>query len=145
MARTGSRWRGLTRLEQVDPFTGSELRAILTAVSDRNPDFGTLLRLWAQSGMRAGEVSGLQWQDLDRERGTALVRRTWSRQRLGPTKTGLEREVSILHPVAEDTTDWQPGATAGARSVVAGLGQLKVQPLDDPEAFVFGRGRVPLS
>ena len=127
------------------PFTGAELRAILTSAHGLDPDMATMLRLWAQSGMRAGEVAGLQWQDLDLERGTALVRRTWSRQRLGPTKTGHERSVSILHPVAEATADWRPGVIERARSVVAGLRALTVRPLDDPEAFVFGRGRVALS
>ncbi len=138
-------WRGLPRMNQVDPFSGAELRAILAAAQGRDPDLATMLRLWAQSGMRAGEVSGLQWHDVDLERGTALVRRTWSRQRLGPTKTGHERKVSILHPVADETSDWRPGVTKGATSVIAGLHHLTVRPLDDPEAFVFGGGRVPLS
>ena len=53
--------------------------------------------------MRAGEVCGLQWRDLDLDRGSALVQRTWSRQRLGPTKTGHVRGVSILHPIAVQT------------------------------------------
>jgi len=77
-------WRGQPHIENVDPFTPEELRAILHAAP---PAFATLVRLWAQAGMRAGEVCGLQWQDVDVEAGTALVRRTWSRQRLGPTKT----------------------------------------------------------
>jgi integrase len=98
-----------------------------------------------QSGMRAGEVCGLQWQDLDLQGGTALVRRTWSRQRLGPTKTGHERSVSILHPVANDTLEWRPGTTETARSVVVGVRRLTVRPMGAPEAFVFGRGRIPLS
>ena len=135
----------MPRMENVDPFTGAELRAMLGAAHERDADLATLLRLWAQSGMRAGEVCGLQWQDLDLSAGTALVRRTWSRQRLGPTKTGHERTVSILHPVADQTSDWRPGATEGARAVVASIRQLTVRPLDDPGAFVFGRGRVPLS
>lgn len=103
-----------------------------------------MLRLWAKCGMRAGEVCGLQWHDLDVDRGEVRVRRTWSRQQLGPTKTGRERNISILHPVADQTTEWRPGATVEARSVIAGLRQLKVRPLE-PEAFVFGRGTRPLS
>lgn len=138
-------WRGLPRMENVDPFTGVELRAILAAAHERDADLATLLRAWAQSGMRAGEVCGLQWQDLDLAAGTVLVRRTWSRQRLGPTKTGHERRVFILHPVADETAEWRPGATEASRSVVGRLRHLTVRPLDDPEAFVFGRGRVPLS
>jgi integrase len=139
-------WRGLPRNDEqnVDPFTGSELRAILSGARSIDPDFATLVGLWVQSGMRAGEVSGLQWQDLDLERGTALVRRTWSRERLGPTKTGRERVVSMLHPVVDETPDWRPGATSAARLLLAGLRHLKVRSLD-PEAFVFGRGDRPFS
>jgi integrase len=133
-------WRGQPHIEQVDPFTDAELRAILQAAP---PDFATLLRLWVQAGMRAGEVCGLQWQDVDLERGTALVRRSWSRQRLGPTKTGRERTVSILHPIADAIADWRPG-TGQARAVLSGLRGLKVQSLE-PSAFIFGRGTVPLS
>lgn len=61
-----------------------------------------------------------------------------------PTKTGHSRTVSLLHPVADDTTQWRPGATDGAQSVVAGLRGLTVQSLE-PEGFVFGRGTKPLS
>lgn len=138
-------WRGQTRIEQVDPFTVQEVRAILGAARDRDADFATMLRLWAQSGLRAGEVSGLQWQDLDLAQGTVLVRRTWSRQRLGPTKTGRDRHVSFLHPVTDETADWRPGTTPEARSAIAGLRTLRLRPLDRPEAFVFGGGQQALS
>ena len=74
-----------------------------------------------QSGLRAGEVTGLPQQDLDREAGTVKVRRPWTRGRLGPTKTCRERDVSILHPIADDTLEWRPGAADGARSVLHGL------------------------
>jgi integrase len=69
-------WRGMPQRENVDPFTGAELRAVPGVAVDRDADLATLLRVWAQSGMRAGEVCGLQWQDLDFVAGTALVRRT---------------------------------------------------------------------
>ncbi len=132
------------RIDQVDPFTGPEQRALLDAARAIDQDFAAMLRLWAQTGMRAGEVCGLQWQDVDLEVGTVLVQRTWSRQRLGPTKTGHARTVSLLHPVADDTLDWRPGTTDAARSVLAGLRGLTVRSLE-PEAFVFGRGSAPLS
>ena len=77
-------WRGAQRIDQVDPFSGPELRALLAAARRIDPDFAALLHVWAQSGMRAGEVCGLQWQDVDLETGTALVQRTWTRHRLGP-------------------------------------------------------------
>jgi integrase len=94
--------------------------------------------------MRAGEVDGLQWQDVDMATGLVKVRRTWSRQRLGPTKTGMERDVSVLHPIADDTQEWCPGLTEAARSALLGLRQLSVRSLQ-PEAFLFQRDGKPLS
>jgi integrase len=137
-------WRSTPRIEQVDPFTGRELRAILTAAERLDPAFSTMLRLWCQSGCRAGEAAGLQGQDVDLAAGTVKVRRTWSRQRLGPTKTRRERDVSIVHPIADDTPEWRPGATDGARSVLQGLRRLTVRSLE-PEAFVFQRNGRPWS
>ena len=129
--------------ENVDPFTGAELRAIMEAARSLKPDLATMLRLWAQTGMRAGEVCGLQWQDVDLEAGTALVRRTWSRQRLGPTKTGIICAVSFLHPTTETTAEWRPGVTAESRALLTGLRRLTVRSLE-PSAFVFGGGATPI-
>src|SRR2546428_2440034 len=137
-------WRGAQRIDQVDPFSGPELRALLAAARRIDPDFAALLHVWAQSGVRAGEVCGLQWQDVDLEAGTALVQRTWSRHRLGPPKTGRARKVSFLHPVTDDTPDWRPGSTTEARSALIALRRLTVRSMD-PDAFVFGRGRTPRS
>ena len=87
--------------------------------------------------MRKGEVSALQNQDLDLVKGTAYVRRTWTRERLGPPKTRRSRVVSMLHPLTEDTSEWRPGRTAESRRVLAELRALPVQSIN-PEAFVFG-------
>src|SRR5437660_3086206 len=76
--------------------------------------------------------------------GLVKVRRTWSRQRLGPTKTGIERDVSVLHPIADDTQEWRPGLTEAARSALLGLRRLSVRSLQ-PEAFLFQRDGKPLS
>src|SRR5262245_51598618 len=94
--------------------------------------------------MRAGEVTGLQWQDVDLATGIVKVRRTWSRQHLGPTKTGIERDVSVLHPISDDTQEWRPGVAEPARSALHGLKPLTVRSLD-PEAFLSQRDSQPLS
>jgi integrase len=137
-------WRGTARVDQVDPFTGRELQAILGVADRLEPAFGTMFRLWTQAGCRAGELAGLQWQDLDLAAGTVTIRRTWTRERLGPTKTRQSRTVSILHPIADETSDWRPGATEAARSVLQGLRKLTVRSLE-PEAFVFQRDGRPLT
>jgi integrase len=129
----------------VDPFNVMELRAILAAAHEQDPDFATMLRLWMQGGMRAGEVCGLQEQDIDVALGTARVQWTWSHHRVGPPKTHESRRtVCFLHPTADPTPEWQPGATAESRSVLLGLRQRKVQSLE-PESFLFGRKGAPLS
>lgn len=123
--------------DKVDPFAPEELRAILAAARELNLAFSVFLRVWAQSGIREGEDSALQNQDLDSVKGTVLVRRTFTRGRLGPTKTRQTRLVSFLHPVTEDTPEWRPGVTAESRRVLAELQALPVRSLE-PEAFVFG-------
>jgi len=98
------RWRlGGNAEESADPFTSAELRAILAHAEEVGGErFGTMLRLWAQTGMRLGEVSALQYQDLDLKAGTAIVRRTWSKGRLGPPKTRRTRVVNLSHPIVDD-------------------------------------------
>jgi integrase len=75
----------------------------------------------------------LQNHDLDPQAGTVLIRRTWTRYRLGPTKTGRERTVSFLHPVIEDSGEWRP-----AGSGVDLLARLRVRSTD-PASYVLVR------
>jgi len=123
--------------DALDPFAADELRAILTTARRLNAPFAAFLRVWAQTGMREGEVLALQYQDIDFGKGTAVIRRTWTRERLGPPKTRRTRVVSFLHPVTEDTAEWRPGLTADSRRVLGEIRGLPVRPLE-PEAFVFG-------
>jgi len=127
-------WRSAQRVENVDPFTVTEL-ARIAAISAVDGDLLTLLDLWARTGLRAGEVMGLQPQDVDPVAGIILVRRAWTRQRLGPTKTGRERRVSFGHPIVEDTLEWRPQAGI-VDSVAARIRKLKRAPLD-PTGFLF--------
>ena len=120
-------------VENVDPFTTAELRRILAAPAV-DDNLVTLLALWSRTGFRASEVMGLQPQDVDHEAGTLIVRRSWSRQRLGPTKTGRERRVSFGHPTAEDAQEWRPSADI-ADTMATRLRRLKRTPLD-PAGFL---------
>ena len=129
--------------ENVDPFTTADLRAILAAAHEIGPTAGAMFRLWAQTGMRAGELSGLQQGDFDWEQGAVTVQRTYSRGRIGPPKRGGARTVSMLHPIADPVADWRPGATPESRAIVAELRRLPVSPLE-PQWFVFGRNGRPL-
>jgi integrase len=130
---------------RVDPFTPGEIQAILAAaLLEAGPDIATLLRLWAQAGLREGEVLALRRDALGLDRGEVTVRATWSHGRLGPPKNRYsERTTSFLYPTAEPrTTEWRPGRTRGSRLVLADLRRLP-GPMN-PSAFVFG-GAAPYS
>jgi integrase len=130
-------WKPERHHETVDPFTPVELRAILAAARELDGDLAVMLEVWMRTGARAGEVMGLQNHDIDPRAGTVLIRRTWTRYRLGPTKTGRERAVSFLHPVCEDTSEWRPQGNGHAL-----LAKLRVRSTD-PASFVFIRNGQP--
>src|SRR5262245_11917607 len=116
--------------ENVDPFMTDELRAILSAAHEVSLTAGAMFRLWAQTGMRAGELSGLQDGDFDWSRGTVTIQRTYSRGRIGPPKRGGARTVSMLHPIADPVADWHPGATPESRGIITELRRLSVSPME---------------
>lgn len=57
--------------KEVSPYTVAQARALIDASSDHR--LGTLFRLALMTGLRQGEVLGLQWADVDLEAGTLRV------------------------------------------------------------------------
>ena len=135
-------WRGAARTDRIDPFTGQELRLILAAAHQVDPAFALLVQVWAQCGARAGEIAGLQWADMDLAHGLLTIQRTYSRHRLGPTKTGRNRTVSFLHPILDDGGEWRPGSSTVAFEALGQLRQLVRADSSGP--FVFGQAGKPL-
>jgi integrase len=105
------RWGLLTRnvTEMVEPpsrarsqytvWTGEQVRTFLAA-ADRD-EYAALWRLAVYTGMRRGEMLGLQWADVDFERAVLSVKRTYSRGtddkfELGQTKTASGRRQITL-------------------------------------------------
>jgi integrase len=91
-------WRSLrtarrcTRLWEFDEtgFMGRREASI----NDLRYDYAPLIRTALYTGLRQGELLGLQWRDLDLDEGVLYVRRQWTRSsEYGPTKTraGLRR------------------------------------------------------
>jgi len=136
-------WRATRHTEEVDPFTPQELRTILETARKIAPDFAVLIQITVQAGLRPGEVLGLRRSDLDLAAGRLHVRRSFSRGRLGPTKTRSSlRTVSFLHPVLEEG-GWHPrdagGLTSGLLEALRGLRVVSV----DPDAPLFGSAMDP--
>lgn len=74
-----SAFRGIKPLRQkksdVHPFTLEEVNRIITTV---RADYRNYLIVRFFTGMRSGEINGLQWQNVDFERNLILVRTTLS-------------------------------------------------------------------
>jgi integrase len=134
-------WRPAPKSEQPDPFTQPELAALVAAAEGLAPAWGLLLRAWAQSGMRSGELRGLQHQDLDPRTGLVSIQRTRTQGATGPAKTARSvRQAALTHPTCEATLVWQPGGTPESLTVLARLAQCV--PLD-PAAPLFGSLKHP--
>jgi integrase len=117
-------WRPTPKSELPDPFTQPELATLVAAAEAIDPAWGLMVRAWAQSGMRSGEIRGLQRQDLDPQTGRVAIRRTRTSLITGPPKTARSvREAALTHPTCEATAAWQAGATPESLMVLARLGQ----------------------
>ena len=63
------------RKEKVDPFTLEELHQLEARVAEKHAAYYEFVLMMARTGVRIGEALGLQWQDLDLDKGIALIRR----------------------------------------------------------------------
>jgi integrase len=120
-----------------DPFDLGELRRLLEAAESIDKRLGLMVRCWAQSGMRSGEIRALRRSDLNLSQGVVRVERTLDHHgRFAPVKTrNSVRTASLLYPTCEPVTSWEPGSTRESRSVLAAL--AKVTTLDQA-APLFG-------
>ena len=89
------------------------------------PEYSTLVRFAAYTGLRAGEVAALKVKRLDLMRGSVNVTESLSEAhgevQLGPTKTYASRSVALPRLLVDDLAE---------HLAVRGIA-------DDPEAFVF--------
>lgn len=88
----------------VRPFSPDEAQTFIKALKD--DDFEALYLMALMTGMRLGELLAIQWDDIDLDRGIAVVRHTLSQAwnshgyEIGPTKTlKSTRSVLLARPV----------------------------------------------
>lgn len=90
---------GTPRPRRFEPLTADEARQFLDAA--RNDRLHTLNELALRTGLRKGELLGLQREDVDLSTGAASIRRTLQRTQTGgltslPTKTrASERRIAL--------------------------------------------------
>jgi len=83
----------------VEPFTLDDANMIISAV---RPDFRNYYTTRFFTGMRTGEIDGLQWHYVDFDRREILIRQALVNGDLGPVKTdGSQREILMSGPVFE--------------------------------------------
>ena len=74
--KLGKFYRSAKRIkEKIDPFTIEELHLIETKCRERFPEYYGFVLCMARTGMRIGEVTALQWHDIDFETEYIVVRR----------------------------------------------------------------------
>jgi len=119
--------------EHVDPFEPEEIRHIIHTSYGLDHDLGVLLHITAQCGLRPGEGLALRRCDIDTVKATVKVAGTFSRNRMGPTKTrGSVRTISMLHNVVDD---------AFARDVIRHIHAMKFTPMDaEDRLFPYSSG-----
>ncbi len=96
-----SPYRGIKSLKKqkidVEPFSLDEVRLILANVRE---DYRPYYTIRFFTGMRTGEIDGLQWQYVDMERRLILVRETVVDGAIEYTKTdGSQRDIQMSQPV----------------------------------------------
>lgn len=90
---------GAPRPEVIDPFTPQEIEAL------GKTELGSLWTFWAWTGLRSGEIIGLQWRDVVPKSGTARVQRAVRRGREKTPKTQAGERVVWLLPPAQRAID----------------------------------------
>lgn len=113
-----SPFRGIKTLRvqrvDVEPFTLEEVQCFLDNVRE---DFHAYYTTRFFTGMRSGEVDGLQWKYVDFERRQILIRETIVHNKMTYTKTdGSQREIYISQPVY-DALQEQYKVTGGGQFV----------------------------
>ncbi|HVZ35110.1 MAG TPA: site-specific integrase, partial [Polyangiaceae bacterium] len=81
-----------------------EVQRFLRAARELEGELTFVLYLTAvRTGMRAGELAGLEWGDIDFEQRLIMVQRSFD----GPTKSGHARPVPILDALLSDLRAWK--------------------------------------
>lgn len=89
----------VTPRPQLEVPTPDEVRTLIAKADELNPALGVALRLAASGGLRRGELTALQWSDLDAV-GDLHIRRAQSSTKgnahhIKDTKTGDERRIGL--------------------------------------------------
>lgn len=83
--------------------TKDEVRRFLVAALDEGSDVHAIFATAIFTGMRAGELAGLLWENVDLDRRLITVAHSYA----GPTKAGYIRHVPVLAPILPLLRSWR--------------------------------------
>lgn len=84
-----------TRHKEIQPLTETEVIKFLEAVRQHSPQHFALFLCAIHTGLRSGELAGLQWGDFDENGKFLIVRRGIVRGKINLTKSGKVRKVDV--------------------------------------------------
>ena len=84
-----------TRHKEIQPLTQDEVLKFLETVRHHSPQHFALFLCAIHTGLRSGELAGLQWGDLDENSKFLVVRRGIVRGKINITKSGKIRRVDV--------------------------------------------------
>ena len=113
-----------------DALIEIEVAQLLEAVRQHEPEWYALVATLALTGLRFGEATALQWDDLDREAGIIRVKRAQWRTEVKPPKNKRKRFAPLSAELLATLDDWRaellrqqhPGLEAGWCFPAAGGG-----------------------
>jgi integrase len=98
--KIGRYLRGTPRSKDVNPLTREEVSLLLETALTHNPRYYPFLLTACRTGMRIGELLGLQWGDIDWHGRFIEVRRARVRGRLTVPKNHKPRRVDLSEQLA---------------------------------------------
>ncbi len=100
--------------DKIEPLTADEVPNFLAKSRERdskrakgNPEYCPLFLCAVHTGMRAGEISGLQWGDIDWNGKYLMVRRSIRKGRIYETKTGKVRRIDMSDDLLEELSAYR--------------------------------------
>lgn len=99
--RLGKIFKKKNTKDDIVPYSREELGEFLKLFHKNFPEHYPMLLTLARTGMRIGEVTALQWDDIDFENRSIHVQRTFSRGDIGTPKSGKDRLVDMSNQLSK--------------------------------------------
>jgi integrase len=87
---------------KIVPYTPSEVRMMMDKAKQREFTLYVFLMTLVLTGMRLGELIGLQWTDIDFNAKSISIKRAVSRRRLETPKSHLQRKIDLSNDLAKE-------------------------------------------